>query len=219
VIGESPPTSPALTASIDAGIFGVKEDGTSVNPDDAEIAAITEGVADCLMDRPSDPERAQLLKKYAEDFGPKAAEELDRWSRLKPEADDTRSSEYDPGHPWHYYERGDGADPLPLDAIPARTITTEQFDVKWPKTPAKRQTMMQQMLAGQMTHLAEDEKRYQRLVDDGVDALSQYDREIANGGNDDLALASAIALKCNHISGARGRVRWLEQQLGIPQGR
>jgi hypothetical protein len=57
------------------------------------------------------------------------------------------------------------------------------------------------------------------LIEHGVDALSQYDREIAHGGNDELAWASAIALKYNHISGARGRVQWLEQQLCDPRGR
>jgi hypothetical protein len=217
VIGEAPPMPRALTESIAAGVFGVEEDGAPVNPGDMEVAEITECVAEALMDRPNDPEREELLKKYADDFGPKAAEELDRWSRLKPEAADTGSAEYDPGHPWHYYKRGNGADPLPLDAIPARIVTTEQFNVKWPKAPAKRRAMMQQMLTGQMTQLSEDEKRYQRLVDDGVDALSQYDREIAHGENDDLAWASAVALKYNHISGARGRIRWLKQQLRFPR--
>lgn len=217
VTGEAPPTRPALTASINAGIFGVEEDGCNVNPGDEEVAAITECVADALMERPNDPERQELLKKYAEDFGPKAAEELDRWSRLKAEGDDTSSSEYDPGHSWHYYDRGDGADPLPLEAIPARTVTTEQFGVKWPKPAAKRRAMMEKMLAGQRAQLAEDEQRYRQLIDDGVDALSQYDREIVHGGNDELAWASAVALKYNHISGARGRVGWLEQQLCVPQ--
>jgi hypothetical protein len=215
VIGESPPTPRALTASIAAGVFGVEEDGSNVNPDDVEVAAITECVADALVERPNDPERKRLLKKYAEDFGPNAAEELDRWSRLKPEVDETRSSEYDPGHPWHYYDQGDGADPVPLDAIPARVVTTEQFNVKWPKNAVKRRTMMQQMLAGQRAQLVEDEQRYQRLIEVGVEALSQYDREIAHGGDDELACASAISLKYNHISGARGRVLWLEQQLGV----
>ena len=216
VIGEAPPTPRALTESITAGVFGVEEDGTPVNPGDVEVAAITECVADALMDRQDDPEREELLKKYADDFGPKAAEELDRWSSLKPEADETRSSEYDPGHPWHYCERGDGADPLPLEAIPARTVNTEQFNVKWPKNAVKRRAMMQQMLAGQRAQLVEDEQRYQRLIEDGADALSQYDREIAHGGDDELAWASAISLKYNHISGARGRVLWLEQLLGVP---
>jgi hypothetical protein len=216
VIDEAPPTPRGLTESIAAGTFGFEEDGTSVNPDDVEVSAITECVADALMDRPNGPEREELLKKYAEDFGPQAADELDRWSRLKPELDHTRSSEYHPGHPWHYYDRGDGADPLPLEAIPARIITTEQFNVKWPKNAVKRRAMMQQMLVGQRAQLAEDEQRYQRLVEDGVDVLSQYDREIAHGGNDELAWASAISLKYNHIGGARGRVLWLEQQLGVP---
>lgn len=217
VIGEAPPTPPPLSAAIDAGTFGVEEDGAHVNPGDMEVAAITECVADVLMDRANEAEREGLLKKYAEDFGQNAATELDRWSRLKPEADDTRSSEYDPGHPWHYYDQGDDADPLPLEAIPARTVTTEQFNVKWPRVPAKRRTMMKEVLVSQTAQLAEDEKEYLHLIENGVDALSQYDREIAHGGNDDLAWASAIALKYNHISAGRGRVRWLEQQLGVLQ--
>lgn len=83
VIGETMPTSRPLAASIDAGVFGIEEDGTNVNPGEAEVAAITECVADALMNEPSEPERIQLLKKYGDDFGPKAAEELERWSRLK----------------------------------------------------------------------------------------------------------------------------------------
>ncbi len=214
VIGEAPPMAPALAASIDAGIFGVEEDGTIVSPGEEEVAEITERVVDALMDQPCGAARDELLKKYAEDFGQKSAEELDRWSRLKPEADKIRSSEYDPGHPWHYYDQGDGADPLPLDAIPARPFSTEQFNVKWPKLAAKRRQMMEKLLAGQRVQLAEDEERYRCLLTDGVEALSRYDREIAHGGNDELAWASAIALKYNHVSGARGRILWLEQQLG-----
>ena len=85
--------------------------------------------------------------------------------------------------------------------------------------PLVSQYAGQQMLTGQRSQLAEDEKRYQRLIEDGVAALSQYEREIAHGGNDDLAWASAIAIKYNHISGARGRIRWLERQLGTPHQR
>ena len=217
VIGEAPPTPRALAASIAASTFGVEEDGSPVNPDNMEVAAIAECVADALMNEPSEPKRTQLLKKYADDFGPRAAEELERWSRLKPEADETRSSEYDPGHPWHYYERGDGADPLPLDAIPARRVSTETFNVNWPKSVAKRAARMERMLADHRVQLAEDEQRYKSLLEDGVEALSQYDREITHGGNDELAWASAIAMKFNHISGARGRIQWLEQQLGVTQ--
>jgi hypothetical protein len=217
VIGETPPTSPALNDSINAGIFGMEEDGTTVSPRDEEVTEITERVADALIDQPSTSEREELLKKYVEDFGQKAADALDRWSRLKPEADETRSSEYDPGHQWHYFDQGGGAEPLPLDAIPARLVGTEPFNVKWPKAVVKRRAMMEQMLANQRLQLTDDEQRYQTLLKDGVEALSRYDREIAHGGNDELAWASAIALKFNHVSGGRGRILWLEQQLGIPQ--
>jgi hypothetical protein len=86
--------------------------------------------------------------------------------------------------------------------------------VKWPKPAEKRQALMEKMFVEQGRQLSEDEQRYQRLVDNGVEALSQYDREIAHGGDDELAWASAIALKYNHISGARGRVQWLSEELG-----
>jgi hypothetical protein len=43
-----------------------------------------------------------------------------------------------------------------------------------------------------------------------VEALSSYDRTIAHGGNDDLAWASAVALKYTQISGARGRIASLQ---------
>lgn len=215
VITEAPPISPALAASIDGGVFGVEEHGTNVNPNLEEVQEIVERVADALIDEPPGPGRDAWLKKYAEDFSVKAAGELDRWSRLKPVAEDTRSADYDPGHPWHYCERGDAAEPLPLDAIPARPITIEQFGVKWPKAPAKRRALMQQMLAGQRTQLAEDEKRYKQLTDEGADALSQYDREIAHGGDNELAWASAVAMKFNHVAGGRGRVQRLAEQLGL----
>jgi hypothetical protein len=55
----------ALRTSVDTGVFGVEEDGSNVNPGDAEIA-------DALTDQPTDAEREELLKKYAEDFGQKA---------------------------------------------------------------------------------------------------------------------------------------------------
>src|SRR5271167_516053 len=47
--------------------------------------------------------------------------------------DDARCSGYDPGHPWHYCARGDGAGPIPLQSIPARAAAAEHFGVKWPK--------------------------------------------------------------------------------------
>ncbi len=213
VVTEHLPALSPRSASVEAGVFGRKEDGEVVNPSEEEVADIAERMTDQLFSLPDGPQRQALLSKCAEDFGEEAAGELDRWSRLRPEADGSPSASYDPAHPWHYYHEGDGADPLPVDAIPARAVTLEHFGVKWPKNSTKRRALMEQMLDAQQKQLAQDEERYQKLITNGVDALSRYDREIAHGGNDKLAWASAVALKYAHISGGRGRIRCLEEQL------
>jgi hypothetical protein len=69
------------------------------------------------------------------------------------------------------------------------------------------------MLDDQRRQLEEDKKRYQELLERGPAALSDYDRNIAHGGDDELAWASAIALKFNHISGGRGRIALLERMI------
>jgi hypothetical protein len=215
VISEQVPSPSPLPTAVEAGVFGVEEDGAVVRPGDEEVQEITVEVTDNLLGLPDGAERKALLAKYAEDFGTEAAKELDRWTRLKSAVDEKEPIQYDPGHPWHYYHEGDGAEPMAVEAIPAGAISIDQFGVKWPKNPAKRRTLMQQMLEGQRRQLADDERRYRDLIDRGVEALSQYDREIAHGGNDDLAWASAVALKFNHVAGARGRISTLEKALGV----
>lgn len=214
VITELPPTPRPLPEAVVNGVFGTEEDGTIVNPAADEVQAIIENVTDALAEMRDGPERRALLAKCAEDFGSQAAEELDRWSKLKPEADEADTVEYDPGHPWHYYHKGDGAEPLPVDAIPARATTLDQLGTKIPKSPDKRRAFFQKLLADQRRQLTEDEDRYQDLIDRGADALSKYDREIAHAGDDELGWASAVALKYYHISGARGRVNLLQQLVG-----
>lgn len=213
VITEFPPTPTPLAEAVASGVFGTDEDGAIVNPDPNEVQSIMESVTDALAEMPEGPERTALLSKCAEDFGSQAAKELDRWSNLQPQADEADAIEYDPGHPWRYYVKGDGAEPLPLDAIPARPTTIDRLGVKLPKNPAKRLAFLQKMLNDQLRQLAEDESRYQELIDRGAEALSKYDREIAHGGNDDLAWASAVALKFNHVSGGRGRILLVRQQV------
>ena len=215
VISEQVPSPLPLPTAVEAGVFGVEEDGAVVRPSDEEVQEITAEVTDNLLDLPDGAERKALLAKYAEDFGTEAALELDRWTRLKSAVDEKEPIQYDPGHPWHYYHEGDGAEPMAVEAIPAAAISIDQFGVKWPKNPAKRRTLMQQMLEGQRRQLADDERRYRDLIDRGVEALSQYDREFAHGGNDDLAWASAVALKYNHVAGTRGRIDTLEKALGV----
>jgi hypothetical protein len=216
VITENAPVLPPLTDAINIGAFGMEEDGNAIHPAAEEIEEITEQLADELLQLTDGPEREALLSKYAQDFGETAARELDRWSLLKPQTGGVDDHGYDPAHPWHYYHEGEGAEPMPLDQIPARPVTLEQFGVNWPKGLVKQRATMERVLASQRKQLEEDEQRYEELVQNGVEALSRYDREIAYAGNDDLAWASAIALKFAHISGGRGRIACLERRLRLP---
>lgn len=130
-----------------------------------------------------------------------------------PAAESNTSTAYGPGHPWHYYELGDAAAPLEVDAIPAATHAGRFIAEKLPRDSAKRETKLRELLTQERQGLKNDEARYQEIVERGAEALSRYDREIAYGGNDKLARASSLALKFNHVSMGRGRVAWLEEQL------
>ncbi|MCE9590262.1 MAG: hypothetical protein K8S99_07035 [Planctomycetes bacterium] len=135
-----------------------------------------------------------------------------------PEADAATVSkphQYGPGHPWHYLAEGDGAAPPAVEEIEAAPFKPEHLGVKLPKNPQKRQAMLRKMLADQRRQLEQDTERYQDVLERGVEALSRYDREIAYGGNDHLAVASTIAFKHSHIAYAKARVAWLESQTGL----
>jgi hypothetical protein len=213
VVAEQPPSSPPLAASVQGGVFGVEEDGTPVDPEPEEVEAITEAVANELLEETDEQSRQPLLQKYAEDFGQPAATQLGNWAKGKVAAEEGSEFKYDPGHPWHYYHEGDGAAPPLLADIPGRATTEDQIGTKFSKNPAKRRALLAQMAADQRRQLAEDERRYQELVERGADALSEYDREISSGGNENLAWATAIALKYSHICWGRGRAQWLEKEL------
>lgn len=118
---------------------------------------------------------------------------------------------YHPGHPWHYLKEGDDADPLPFEAI--HPAESGQLGAALPKDAAKRRAKLQAMLVDAERQLRDDEARYHDLLARGVEALSDYDRDIAYGGNDRLAWASAVALKFNHITNGKGRVLLLRKSL------
>jgi len=217
VVAEQPPSSPPLAASVQGGVFGVEEDGTPVDPEPEEVEAITEAVANELLEETDEQSRQPLLQKYAEDFGQPAAAQLDRWVKGKITAEEGVEFNYDPGHPWHHYHEGDAAEPPLLADIPARSTTESQVGTKLPKNPAKRRLLLERMADEQRRQLVEDERRYQDLVERGVEALSRYDRTISSGGNDEMAWATAIALKYSHICWGRGRVQWLEKELKTRQ--
>jgi len=214
VVAEHPPSAPPLPASVQDGVFGVEEDGTPVDPEPEEVETITDALADQLLESTYEPSQRLLLEKYAEDFGQPAAAQLDRWAKGKVAAEAGSEFKYDPGHPWHYYHEGDGSAPPLLADIPGRSTTENQIGTKFSKNPTKRRALLAQMATDQRRQLAEDERRYQELVDRGVDALSRYDREISSGGNEDLAWATAIALKYSHICWGRGRAQWMANELG-----
>ncbi|HVV71918.1 MAG TPA: hypothetical protein VHI52_10525, partial [Verrucomicrobiae bacterium] len=88
---------------------------------------------------------------------------------------------------------------------------------KGPKNAGKRLAFLQQQLSGQEEQLRQDSERYVELVEKGAEALSDYDRNIAHGGDDDMAWASAIALKFNHIRYGKARILALRKALVMSQ--
>jgi hypothetical protein len=157
---------------------------------------------------------AAALDAYARGFGQQAAASLDTWAR-KTVADCTidPKDRYDPGHPWHYLSEGDNAQPIPLEQIEPDLDMGRFIERELPKNPAKRREKLRALLAQEQERVEEDKRRYQEIVEKGAEALSRYDREIAHT-SDEMAVATALALKYNHIRYGLGRVAWLEKALG-----
>jgi hypothetical protein len=213
VISEHPPCSLPLPQSVRGGVFGVEDAGTPVHLSVEEIETITDGVAEKLLGSADAETQDRVLRQYAEDFGQAAADRLAEWTDAKVRAEEAVEFNYDPGHPWHYYYKGDNANPIPLDEIPASDEHGFTEATKLPKDPKRRDAKLRQTLFDQERQLKENERRYTDLIENGVDALNDYDRKIAHGGDDGLAWASAIALSYNHVQHGRGRVQRLRQKL------
>lgn len=122
------------------------------------------------------------------------------------------SAAYAPGHPWHYYPPGDNAPPIPFESIPASESAGRLLADELPKSPVKRILAIRTLLESEQAELVNAHARYQAVVESGAEALSQYDREIAYGGNDELARAGALAILYNQISWRRGRIACLERE-------
>ncbi|MCA9243652.1 MAG: hypothetical protein KDA32_06860 [Phycisphaerales bacterium] len=122
------------------------------------------------------------------------------------------SDAYGPGHPWHYLERGDGASPVAADRIPAGDpeLIGGFLERDIPKTPEKRDATIERLFVERSQQLARRIEGYEDVIARGVEALSRYDRQIAYGGDDELAVASTLALLFNQISYLKGEVAWLE---------
>lgn len=128
---------------------------------------------------------------------------------------DIEPFDYDPSHPWYYLQDGDNQEPCHASAIPTADRYTDCLAAhkKYPKTPAKRIKALREALDRARAFLEERTARYEDVRRDGAMALSEYDREIAYGGNHELARACALSFLYSHISNARADIQWLEDQL------
>jgi hypothetical protein len=76
------PVPKPLRSSVAAGVFGHDERGKPIRPSAAEVRSITENEAERMIEM-DDKEIQAAVLKYAEDFGPKAAVQLERYVRRK----------------------------------------------------------------------------------------------------------------------------------------
>lgn len=121
---------------------------------------------------------------------------------------------YGPGHPWHYLRRGDHRPPIPFADIPASQEAGRALESDLPKSSGKRLLRARELLLSERANLDRERARYEDVIARGVDALSRYDREIAYGGDDELALAGTLALLFSHIAWTKGRLGALERLQG-----
>jgi hypothetical protein len=70
---------------VKAVIFGLEKNGKPIRPDAAEVRAITEQQAESMIEM-KDAELQSAVAKYAEDFGSKAAAQLERSVRRQQRA-------------------------------------------------------------------------------------------------------------------------------------
>lgn len=123
---------------------------------------------------------------------------------------------YSPGHPWYYLARGDEAAVIPVDQIPPPLSADWFAPMKQPTNRAKRMVRLRSLYEVERLALAADRRRYEEIIEEGVSAMSWYDREVAYGGDTELAWACSIALAYNHVVYRLGRLSWLRQELGLP---
>lgn len=247
------PSAMPLRAAVDAGIFGLTDDGP-VDPDREEVEAITQehahemiilqcdlhaatdavrtGCDPCTGRTPRTPESQAKLARtmeseakrltaaysdavaaYAEAFGDEAAARLDAWvRRVSADQITGTAAGYPPTHPWHYYHAGDDAVPTPVDQIPADLDAGGFLDDDLPKNRTKRVAALRERFERERRNLEADRQRYAAIAEQGAEALSRYDREIAHT-SDAMARASALALKYRHVSLGLGRLQWIEEEL------
>jgi len=79
-VSSSLPVPMPLRSSVAAGVFGRDEHGKPIRPRADEVRSITEHEAERMFEL-NDAELSAAVTKYAQDFGPKAASQLERYVR------------------------------------------------------------------------------------------------------------------------------------------
>lgn len=69
-----------------------------------------------------------------------------------------------------------------------------------PISSTKQAIKAREFLAVERKELEQSRLRYEDIAARGAEALSRYDREIAYGGDDEMARAGSLALLYNQIS-------------------
>lgn len=128
---------------------------------------------------------------------------------------------YGPGHPWHYLLQGDNAPPVAFDDIPASEESARAMAQELPKPRVKRIIAVREQLESERRELDAASVRYQEVMDRGAAALSRYDREIAYGGDGEMARAGTLALLFQQVAWRKGRIACLECERtdGLPRTR
>jgi hypothetical protein len=83
------PVPRPLESAVSAGLFGEDENGKPIRPKADEVRGITEQHAERMMEM-TDAELSAAVTKYAEDFGPKPASQLERYVRRRRDAEHSR---------------------------------------------------------------------------------------------------------------------------------
>lgn len=135
------------------------------------------------------------------------------------EAEPIDGERYPPNHPWHYLGEGDNAPPVPFGSIPPAEDYGLSLERELPKPAAKRIIKARQLLEGERRGLEQTRLHYEDVIERGAEALSRYDREIAYGGNDELARAGTLALLYNQIAWRKGRIALLKCTQAMSAGR
>ncbi len=171
----------------------------------SEISHATESAVAPCPSTPTGPHDSQQPPSQAETSS-REAEQLEGFG-------------YPPNHPWRYIRAGDDAPPVPFDDIPPAEDYDGSVERDLPKPAAKRIVKARQILEAERRDLEQARLHYEDVIACGAEALSRYDREIAYGGNDELARAGTLALLYNQIAWRKGRIAYLEQLQSRPLAR